>query len=168
MFEQEFNKIASEQNFNEEQKKAFIKGAEWMRKHIIEGNHFLSDDVLPEGSIVLERFNDGTPKVVLGPEEERFCKETSLWHYPTRNQLKRLYKNHTEHFKGSKKPIGTCDICENRYGSTFYNTLALDIDKGYIHQYFSNMPIGWRKIIDYSNEGKIYSSYEDSPYYEGK
>lgn len=167
MFEQEFNKIASEQNFNEEQKKAFIKGAEWMRKHIIEGNHFLSDDVLPEGSIVLERFNDGTPKVVLGPRENKFCKESSLWHYPTRNQFKRLYKKHPEKFKELERLIGTCDDGENRYGSTFFNTLAMYTDSGSFCQLI-NTPCAWRKIIDYSNEGKIYSSYEDSPYYEGK
>lgn len=86
---------------------AFVKGAKWILESIHEKDvRIVLEDILPYGAYVIERFPNGSPKVVLGPNlgnlgqyDAKKAANKGLWALPSVEQLESIYEKNPEVFK---------------------------------------------------------------------
>lgn len=143
---------------------AFVKGARWILDSINDDNvRVVLEDQLPYGSIVLERFPNGSPKVVLGPSlgtlnqvEAEKMSDNRLWRLPTEKQLKILFNKNKSVFanlyKNGEKSLMTRSLGTNQ-GWT--NPVVLDCKDGSTAQIvpnYSHYPT--RALLDLSQNYK--------------
>lgn len=137
---------------------AFVKGAKWVMDSIHGDNvNIVLEDQLPCGAIVLERFSNGSPKLVLGPNlgslgqsDAKKIANNGLWELPTAERIEQIYDCHTEVFEQLYRNGEECLMTSStkQHGS-WTNQVVLNCRKGYT---CSTIP-GWtpypvRAILD--------------------
>lgn len=137
---------------------AFVKGAKMIMESIYAENvNIVLEDLLPQDSIVLERFSNGSPKVILGPNlgilsqaEAKRVANKGLWRLPTEDQLMKYYNRHESVFhrlfQNGEEHLMSCSTGTN-WGYT--NPKILHCKDGHTTQIVPNYtPYPVRGIID--------------------
>lgn len=137
---------------------AFVKGAKWILDSMFTDDiNCILEDSLPAGSIVLERFPNGSPKVILGPNlgnhtqsEAIRVANKGLWHLPSIEELINLYDKHQSTFMSlCNDYLNSCSSSQN---GSWVNPMVLNLHTGRECHVFK----GWeacfptRAIIDLS------------------
>lgn len=160
--------INESQKLPEAEREAFVKGALWFAQKLISADQgepdIIIEDLLPYDSIVVERFKNGSPKVILGPNQGEMTHYEAtkafpkgLWDLPSIQQLKKLWSLDKGIFRHldeqGEHDLTTCSTGQN---GSWTNPLVFGCHNAICSHIFLSSPQDHptRPIIDLS--GNIY------------